>query len=76
MNKLLEHEFDNGDINHFTNYDYILQLCENGQSAAFKEFIKGIPSKEILTLLRDNEYDINSDYRMEILTSEILSRLK
>lgn len=48
----LSEEFDNDDINHFTHYDYLLQVIENGQPSAFRAHIKTISKKSLLQFLQ------------------------
>ena len=72
MNKLKLHdEFCNDDINHFTNYDYFLQLVDNGQFSALKEFISEIDTKGLLNLIRYNDF---KEIVMTYLETEIINR--
>lgn len=71
--KRLHEEFYNDEPEHFTNYDYILQLVENGQLSTFKEFIKEIVAMDLLNILTNNS-EIKDTYLFHI-KEEILERL-
>lgn len=51
--KTLEQEFYNDDPEHFTNYDYVIQLIDNGQWSVLKEFLKELENKALVTLIRN-----------------------
>lgn len=44
----LQTEFDNEDENHFTHYDYLLQLIENGQFSSFTEHLKELKNSALV----------------------------
>lgn len=68
-------EFDNSSAvngyNHFTHYDYLLQLIDNGQLGAFKDHIKEITNKGLLIFLPRTHED--KWYRC--VSNEIESRM-
>lgn len=68
-------EFCNDDIDHFSNYDYLLQVCDNGQWGPMKEFIKGIQSKDLLTMIKNNQEELGR-FGIEYIATEIESRIK
>lgn len=51
MNKLSD-EFDNEELNHFTHYDYLLQVIINGQFSAFKDHLKEIINKDLIWFIQ------------------------
>lgn len=72
MKKKLQDQFDNGDINHFTYYDYLLQCIENGQTTSFKSTLKELENKELLTFL-----PLAGELRWtNLVGAEILERMK
>lgn len=73
--KELHQEFHNQDPEHFTNYDYILQLSDNGQYSPFKEFIKELSSNALLTLIKNNKHELKTAF-YDQLSDELLSRTK
>lgn len=44
----LTEEFDNDEPEHFTHYDYLLQLIENGQFSAFSEHLKTLKNSALV----------------------------
>lgn len=68
----LSDEFDNGDINHFTHYDYLCQLIENGQPSAFAEHLKQITNDGLIRLLKIVKVNIFISYTED----EIYTRMK
>lgn len=68
----LTDEFDQFDPEHFTHYDYLCQLVDNGQPSAFIEHIKTLTNESVLTL-----YKIVPDgtYKTRV-RAEILERMK
>jgi hypothetical protein len=44
----LTDEFDSNQIEHFTHYDYLLQLITNGQPSDFAKHIKKINNRALL----------------------------
>lgn len=68
----LDDEFDNDDINHFTHYDYLNQLVENGQHSAFKEHIKEITGSSLLRYYLVMEGSVTFKNHV---TDEILKRM-
>ena len=67
----LQDEFDNGEAEHFTNYDYLTQLVDNGRPSVFKEFIKEINTEGLITFI--SVTDIRYLFRQYVL-AEILKR--
>lgn len=72
----LQDEFDksqdeNG-YNHFTHYDYLLQVIGNGQMSAFKSHLKEITSEGLLTFLPL----AGSDKWVNAVKDEIMGRIK
>lgn len=67
----LTDEFDNDDINHFTVYDYILQVVENGQLSSFKETIKKLDDDQLVTLLEILEKGLYKSFTSQ----EIVKRM-
>jgi hypothetical protein len=72
MKKQLHDEFDNGEPEHFTNYDYVLQVSENGQLSAFKLFIKQLDHEALVHLAVHQEFNHSM---LEELRAEILRRM-
>lgn len=78
MNKKsnLNDQFDNDDLNHFTHYDYLLQLIDNGQYSAFKYHLREISTKSLLRFLRFLEIMPTEQTYKETVEEEILERMK
>lgn len=68
--KELQDEFDNSELNHFTNFDYFQQLVANGRFSAMREFIKDL---SVIALLRLFKLSASSTV-VHILKDEIKSR--
>ncbi len=47
----LQDEFDNGELNHFSHYDYLLQVIHNGQGSAFKDHLSEMSNNALVTFL-------------------------
>ena len=50
--KELEREFCKNDEESFTNYDYLMQLIDNGRLSVFKEFIQKLSHKALMELFK------------------------
>jgi hypothetical protein len=70
----LTDEFDNEELNHFTHYDYLLQLIENGQFSAFKEHIKELSNEAVVKCLEVFYQGYSSGYK-NMIRDEILRRM-
>ena len=68
----LQDEFDNGDINHFTHYDYLLQLYENGQASEFRNHLTKLSNEAVVDFLKIKPKDLTST---QWVRNEILSRM-
>lgn len=73
--KNLQSEFANGEINHFTYYDYILQACLNGVWSSLKETLTELENDSLLTLLINNQDELRTT-GVNSLRAEILNRMK
>lgn len=73
MKKLhkLSDEFDNGEIEHFTHYDYLMQVINNGQPTALKEHVEEIQTRSLLVFF--DRAEMTETYR-EIIRLEIIKR--
>ena len=69
--KRIADEFDNRELNHFTNYDYIKQVALNGQFGEFRTFIKDVETQDLLLLIRNN--DLPNSY-IEAINNEVIVR--
>ncbi len=64
----LTDEFDNGGYDHFTHYDYLKQLIENGQLGAFKDHLKEMSNEALVSLANNIEgYSYQNNVRVELL---------
>lgn len=72
MKHELTDEFDNDQPEHFTHYDYLLQVIVNGQPSAFREHIKKLSNDALVTLLTIVEGQTYKNY----VSKEILERMK
>jgi hypothetical protein len=76
MKKLfsLSDDFDSKEtFNHFTHYDYLEQLIENGQPSAFKDHLEKIKNESLLKFLKINEN--TPALYVNLLNDEILKRM-
>jgi hypothetical protein len=71
MHKLND-PFDTDQAEHFTHYDYLLQVIENGQGSALRDHIKVITNK---SLIRFYEIMPNFPAYRKIVQDEILKRM-
>jgi hypothetical protein len=71
----LHDEFNNNEINHFSNYDYILQLNTNGQFSPYKEFLKELDNNSLLILAIHHGGELKDIFYKE-LKNEILKRME
>jgi hypothetical protein len=68
--KTLQQELYNDEPEHFTNYDYIIQLIDNGQYSVLKDFLKEIDNVGLINLVR------NRMKGEKYFADEILRRLR
>jgi len=68
----LHDDFDNGEINHFTHYDYMNQLIENGQMNEFKSHIKKLDNGGVISLANN----VDGYPYLNAVRDEILRRMK
>lgn len=67
----LSDEFDNGEINHFTHYDYMLQVVHNGQPSALRDHVKQMRVASLIKFIDRTE--LSEVYR-NIIRDEIIKR--
>lgn len=65
-------EYNNGEVNHFTNRDHFDQLNLNGQWSCLKDFIKSINTYDLINWIT---YSVDSNHTRAIIVDEINSRL-
>jgi hypothetical protein len=66
----LKDEFDNGHYDHFTHYDYLVQLVNNGQPSEFRKHLEGMSNRALVSIgLLKMPYS-------KYLNEEILKRMK
>jgi hypothetical protein len=64
----LEDVFDNGGYDHFTHFDYLKQLIENGQLGAFKDHLKEMSNEALVSLANNVEgYSYQNNVKVELL---------
>jgi len=72
--KKLQDEFDNGEAEHFSYYDYILQCGINGNWTSLKETLKELSNESILRLFTNNQNELRT-VGVNCVEDEILKRM-
>lgn len=73
--KNLQSEFDDGQAEHFTYYDYIIQVCTNGIWSSLKTTLQELEDTALITLLINNQNELRSTGTLYV-ADEIMERMQ
>ncbi|MBF31818.1 MAG: hypothetical protein Unbinned1322contig1000_10 [Prokaryotic dsDNA virus sp.] len=73
--KNLQSEFDNGELEHFTYYDYVKQVSTNGIWSSLKTTLEELDDKSLIILLTNNQDELRSTGTLYV-ADEIMERMQ